>query len=288
MGRSLKTSLMNERCLAAPGVYDAFTALAIEKLGFQAAYLGGNALGLHLGVGQPFVTVTETAAVVQQIHRVASLPLIVDAGAGFGDAAHAALAMRALANAGAAALHIDDQIYPKRAHYHRGKGRLAESGVVCGKLSAMAAARGDHDTMLIARTDVLRVTGSIDDTIARCREYLAAGADALMVLDLGPDCAASFRAAFPATPLAWIGGIVEPVPTQKELDAAGFAIATYPFNTVGAMSEAVLNTWRGFAEAGRPAKFERPHSAVLADALAQVDLEASLAIERKTTEAGDK
>ena len=108
-------------CLVAPGVYDPFSARIVEKLGFEALYLGGNALGLCLGVGQPFVTLTETVTAIQEIRRVSGLPVIVDADAGFGDAAHACLSMRSLKAAGAAAIHIDDQIFPKRAHYHRGQ-----------------------------------------------------------------------------------------------------------------------------------------------------------------------
>jgi 2-methylisocitrate lyase-like PEP mutase family enzyme len=275
-------------CVAAPGVYDAFSARIVERLGFEAVYLGGNALGLHFGVGQPFVTLTETTAAVQQIRRVTHVPVIVDAGAGFGDAAHAALGMRALVNAGAAAVHIDDQVYPKRAHYHRGRGHLAESAVVCGKLRAMAAARDGQDTLLIARTDALRVTGSVDATIARCGDYLAAGADALMVLDLGPDRIASFRQAFPDTPFFWIVGLAETVPTQQELGAAGFAVAVYPFNSIGAVHEAILAAWRGYAESGRPGQFNRPAPAIAAEALAAIGLEASLEIERETTEAAER
>lgn len=280
----LRERLAKGVCLAAPGVYDAFSARLVERMGFEVVYLGGNAIGLHKGVGQPFVTLTETAAIVQDIRRASSLPVIVDAGAGFGDAAHAALAMRTLANAGAAALHIDDQIYPKRAHYHRGKGRLAESAVVCGKLAAMAKAGEGSGAMLIARTDALRVFGSVDATVARCRDYLAAGATALMVLDLGPDRMAPLRDAFPETPFVWIVGMAAAVPTQTELGAAGFAIAVYPFNTIGAVHEAIVRTWRDYATTGRPAGFNRPAGAIVNDALDAIGLESALEIERKTTE----
>lgn len=285
---TLRQRLSEGSCLPVPGIYDAFSARIVERLGFEALYLGGNALGLHLGVGQPFVTLTETAAAVQHVRRVVRQPIMVDAGAGFGDAAHATLAMRALINAGADAVHIDDQIYPKRAHYHRGKGRLAESNVVCGKLRAMAAARDRQDTLLIARTDGLRVTGSIEATIARCRDYLAAGADALMVLDLGPDRIAAFRQAFPSIPLIWIVGLAEAAPTQAELAAAGFALAVYPFNTIGAVHEAILATWSDYAHSGRPGYLKRPAPAIVAEALDLIGLEAALEIERTTTEAAEK
>lgn len=276
--------LSDKSCLAAPGIYDAFSARIVERLGFEALYLGGNALGMHLGVGQPFVTLTETISVVQAVRRVSRLPFIVDAGAGFGDAAHAAQAMRALIGAGADAVHIDDQIYPKRAHYHRGKGRLAESDIVCGKLSAMAAVRDGRSQLLIARTDSLRVTRSIESTIARCRDYLGAGADALMVLDLGPDQIGAFKLAFPDVPLFWIAGPVEGMPLRIDLAKAGFAVAIYPFSTVGAVHEAIFDTWSCYAESGQPRPFGRPAADVVTDALNVIDLDDALRIERATTE----
>src|SRR5579871_3968201 len=189
----LRRRLAGGPLLVAPGVCDPYTARIVEDLGFEALYLGGNALGLQLGVGQPFVTLTETAAAVHAIARVAHSPVICDGGAGFGDAAHAAVAMRALRHAGAAAVHVDDQLYPKRAHYHKGRGRLAETEVVCGRLRAMRQA-GDQLPLLIARTDAFRVTGSVDQVIERGRRYIDAGAEGLMPLDLPPAELAAVRA----------------------------------------------------------------------------------------------
>ena len=281
---ALRKRLLDGPIVAAPGVYDPYSALIVEGLGFSAIYLGGNALGLHLGVGQPFITLTETTDAVQRIRRVVNVPMIVDAGAGFGDAAHAELAMRTLVSAGAAAIHIDDQVYPKRAHYHRGQGRLADTGDVSEKLHAMAAARRPDETLLIARTDAWRITHAADATLERCRAYLEAGADALMVLDLTPDAAKPFRTAFPHTPLIWIGGIAEPIPTQSELAEAGFAMALYPFNMIGAITTAMLATWRDFGTTGRPASAGTPYAALAREALDIIGLERSLEIERNTTE----
>ena len=286
---TLRKRLSQGGCLAAPGVYDPFSARIVEQLGFDAVYLGGNALGLHLGIGQPFVTLTETVAAVHGIRRVSHpLSIIVDAGAGFGDAAHAALAMEALSAAGATVVHVDDQIYPKRAHYHSGKGRLAGISVVCGKLRAMAEACGRDGPLLVARTDAFRVTADIDATIARCRDYVAAGAAGLMVLDLGPDRMAPFRKEFPGIPFFWIVGLTQIVPSLEELGTAGFAVAVYPFNTIGAVHEAVVATWSGFTTTGRPAPFLRPATEIVADALGTIGLKAALAIERVTTEPDER
>jgi 2-methylisocitrate lyase-like PEP mutase family enzyme len=283
----LRASLKNDALVVAPGVHDPLTARIIESLGFPAAYLGGNALGLQLCVGQPFVTLTETSHATAAISRAVDVPLIVDAGAGFGDAAHTARAWRELEQAGAAAIHIDDQVYPKRAHYHRGRGRLADTRIVAGKLGAAVAARRDHDVTLIARTDAWRVTKSLDETITRGRSFADVGVDALLVLDLGPDDASRVRQALPDLPLVWIGGIAEPVPDRAALEAAGFTILLYPFNTVAALIEAVTAAWKSYCDSGRPARPAVPTPETLQTALRLVEMEKYWNIEQRTVEAGD-
>ncbi len=290
---ALRRLLHSGELVVAPGAFDAYSARIIESLGFPAVYLGGNALGLHLGVGQPFVTLTQTADAVYSMGRVTRVPVIVDAGAGFGDVAHAVLAAGTLVHAGAAAIHMDDQCYPKNAHYHAGRGRLADVADVCGKLRAIVSARTDEELVVIARTDALRVTRSVDQAIERCRYYAACGIDALMVLDLGIEHAARFRDAFPGVPLVWIGGIAEPVPTTAQLKSAGFAMAVYPFNSIAGMTEAILATWRGFIETGRPPVPAIPTSQTVKTALEIIGLEKYLEIERETAAAdggnsGDK
>lgn len=281
---SAKRLFESGECVVAPGAYDAYSALIVESLGFGAVYLGGNALGLHLGVGQPFVTATETAAVVQAVRRVTKLPVITDAGAGFGDPVHAAYAVRQIARAGATALHLDDQVYPKRAHYHKGVGRLCDVEAACARIRVARHALAGEDTLLIARTDALRVTGSLDATLERCRALREAGAQALLVLDLGVDQAARFREALPAVPLVWIGGVHEPIPTTYQLQQAGFAAALYPFNAVAAVTDALQRTWGGLKAQGLPTQPSRPASQVLKDAFAIVGMEHNWKIESETTE----
>ena len=99
-GARLRRLIQPGRTLAAPGAADPFTARIIERAGAQAIYLGGNALGLSLAQGQPFVTLTETAEAAARIARVTEAPLIVDAGAGFGDPAHVHRTVREIEAAG--------------------------------------------------------------------------------------------------------------------------------------------------------------------------------------------
>jgi methylisocitrate lyase len=242
-GSRLRALLKAGGLVAAPGAIDALTARIIQAQGFPAIYLGGNAIGLHLGVGQPFVTLTETVDCAHQVANAVDIPLIVDAGAGFGDAAHVHRATRELERAGVAAIHIDDQPYPKRAHYHLGKGDLAPVSETLAKLAAARAARRDADLLIFARTDALRVTRSIDETIERCRAYAAAGADALMVLDLSAEDLVKIRARMPDVPLAWFVSPSMSTANLKTLEDAGFKLALFPFNTVAAIVESVTATW---------------------------------------------
>lgn len=246
----LKALLHAGKATAAPGVHDALSARIAARAGHEVLYLGGNAMALGLGKGQPFLTLTETEEIVARVTRATNLPTLVDAGAGFGEPEHLDLAVRNLEAAGAAGLHIDDQPYPKRAAYHRGQGSLVTSELMAARLAAAVAARRNPDVPIVARTDALRVTKSLDETIARCCAYVGAGADALMVLDLGPEQAGAVRAACPQTPLVWIGGVAPPVPTLGQLDAAGFRLACYPFNGFAAVSVALADLWQALADTG--------------------------------------
>lgn len=279
--------------VTAPGAYDPYSARIIEKLGFPAIYLGGNALGLHTCKGQPFVSISETAEIVAKVGNEVTTPIIVDAGAGFGDASHCYRAVHDLEYAGAAAIHIDDQPYPKQALYHLGKGALAPVDVVADKLKAALDARRSADVMIIARTDAIRVTKSLDAAIDRARAYTEIGVDGLMFLDLGPADAPRVRSAFTSTPLTWIGGIAPPVPTTASLRAAGFALAVYPFNVVAAITEAMMNLWRTLKADGVPGATSRSSKELLDEAfdtigLAQYWNMELRAAERKRTSASAK
>jgi methylisocitrate lyase len=241
--------------IVAPGAYDALTARIIERTGFSAVYLGANALGIGRSKAQPFVTLTETRDSVASVSRAVDLPIIVDAGAGFGDPAHVFQAVRELEAAGAAALHIDDQPYPKQPRYHVGQGQVLPVDVVVEKLIVALQARRSEDFMIIARTDSLRVTHSIDETIARAQAFAAVGVDGLLVLDLTPEQAPVVKMALPDIPLGWMGGVTTPIASVREIAAAGFSLALYPFNTVAAVAAAVADLWKGLkvtGEIGQP------------------------------------
>jgi 2-methylisocitrate lyase-like PEP mutase family enzyme len=270
--------------VVAPGAFDPFTARIIESLGFPAVYLGGNAVGLHLAAGQPLLTMTEAVDSARRVQAAIEVPLIADADAGFGDAAHVQRTVREFERAGVAAIQIEDQPFPKRAHYHVGKGRLAPVDDVVAKLQVAISARRDPDFLVIARTDALRVTRSLDETVSRCRAYARAGADLLMVLDLEPPAAGDLRRQLPEAGLVWIGGVGGLTPSLGELEAAGFALAVYPFTTIAAITEAVQTTWTALLEGGRPPQTPDQLARARRAVLELVPLDPYLEIEAATTE----
>lgn len=258
---------------AAPGVHDPLTARIAAQAGHGALYLGGNAMALGLGKGQPFLTLTETVQITARVTAATALPVLVDAGAGFGEPAHLHIAVREIEAAGAAGLHIDDQPYPKRAAYHRGQGSLVAPDAMATRLRTAVAARRDASFKIVARTDALRVSKSLDDALSRCAAYVEAGADALMVLDLGPDLAPRFRAAFPETPLVWIGGVTSPIPALADLERAGFALACYPFNGVALVATGLADLWGGLARDGTIHQPDDVLARARAETLAVVDMQ---------------
>jgi methylisocitrate lyase len=247
----LRNILTDTGFVAIPGTYDGLTARIIESIGFSAIYLGGNAMGLRLGAGQPFVTLTETVESLRQVTANVTLPVIVDIGAGFGSEAHVNRAVRELERAGASAVQIDDQPYPKRASYHAGRGGLAPAEHVVTKISAAVEARQNPDVMIFARTDALRVTKSVEEVVRRCKAYVIAGADVLMILDLMPHQMREIRAQLPNRPVAWFVSPALAAPSLEEMESAGFKCAIYPFNTVAAIADAVTRLWRSVAETGK-------------------------------------
>jgi methylisocitrate lyase len=152
-------------------------ARLIERCGYDAMYLSGAAFSAGV-LGLPDVglfTLTELAQQTNYLTRACALPLIVDADTGFGEALNVERTVVELEAAGAAAIQLEDQQFPKRCGHLAGKS-LVEPEAMCAKLRAAAGAKADPDLVILARTDARGVT-SIDDAIERAKSYLEAGAD---------------------------------------------------------------------------------------------------------------
>jgi 2,3-dimethylmalate lyase len=177
----LRQLLREPGIIVAPGAYDCLTAKLIERQGFPAVYMTGAGTAVTR-LGKPdlgFATLSEMVANAATMAAMLSIPLIADADTGYGGALNVYRTVQEYERAGVAALHLEDQVFPKRCGHLDGKQVISTEEMVI-KLRAAVEARIDEDLVLIARTDALAVTG-LDDTLRRCHAYAEAGADVLFV-----------------------------------------------------------------------------------------------------------
>src|SRR5262245_57868740 len=175
-GQQLR-ELVAEATIQVPGAPSALAARVIERAGYDAMYLSGAAFSAGV-LGLPDVglfTLTELAQHATYLTRACALPLIVDADTGFGEALNVERTVVELEAAGAAAIQLEDQQFPKRCGHLAGKS-LVDANAMCAKLRAAVGAKCDPDLVIIARTDARGVT-NLQDAIDRAKQYVNAGAD---------------------------------------------------------------------------------------------------------------
>ena len=177
----LRERLADGPPLVLPGVADALTARLAAAAGFDALYVTGAGIA-NLTLGVPDVGLTTMTEVVAQVERIADaveLPLVVDLDTGFGNAMNARRAVRAVERAGAAAVQIEDQTFPKRCGHFAGK-EVVPLAAMLPKLHAILDGRRDPATVVIARTDVLALEG-LDAAVERAHAFVEAGVDVVFV-----------------------------------------------------------------------------------------------------------
>jgi methylisocitrate lyase len=173
---AFRAGLSSGELLRFPGAFNPLSAKLIERHGFEGVYVSGAVISADLGLPDiGLTTLTEVAARAQQIARVTALPALVDADTGFGEPMNAARTVQILEDAGAAGLHIEDQVNPKRCGHLDGKD-VVDAQVAVRRIKAAAAARRDPAFVIVARTDAAAVNG-IDDAIVRAKAFADAGAD---------------------------------------------------------------------------------------------------------------
>jgi 2-methylisocitrate lyase-like PEP mutase family enzyme len=276
--------------LVAPGAYDAFTARLIETAGFEAIYLSGAGVSYSL-LCRPDVGLVSLAEMAQRVGEVASavdIPVIADGDNGHGNAINLMRTVELFERAGAAAIQLEDQAFPKRCGHLEGKRLVSEEEMV-GKIRAARRARRSEEFLIIGRTDARGVLG-LDAAIARAERYAEAGADVVFVeAPATKDELARVAAAFPGRPLVanMVEGGKTPMLPAAELEALGYSLVLYP-NTLT----------RTFARAGREVLRElRERGSTLGalDRMVQFDelneltgLPAMSALERELVPASDR
>jgi methylisocitrate lyase len=251
-GSLFRAALAAERPLQIAGAINAYAALLAEQAGFRALYLSGAGVA-NASHGLPDLGMTDLNDVAEDTRRLTAasqLPLLVDIDTGWGHAFGIARTIRELARAGAAAVHIEDQVAAKRCGHRPGK-ELVSAAEMCDRLKAAVDARPDASFVIMARTDAAAGEG-VPAAIARAQAYVAAGADMIFAEALGSlDEYRRFTAAVSVPVLANITEFGKtPLYTTQELAGAGIAMALYPLSAFRAMSAAALAVYAAIRRDG--------------------------------------
>jgi 2-methylisocitrate lyase-like PEP mutase family enzyme len=239
----LKKLLKRDQLLVAPGCFDGLSARLVEEAGFEAAYLSGGAVARSMGIPDiGLVTMSESIERAAQVVAAIKIPVIADADTGYGNAVNLVRSVREFERIGVAAIHIEDQITPKRCGHLDGKEVIA-LGEMEMKLKAALATRTDPDFCIIARTDARGVHG-FDDAIARALAFAKLGVDAIFVeAPQSESELAEIPRRLPNVPLlvnVFKGGKTPMLP-MEHLQQMGYRIAIYPSET----QRAAIHAMRG-------------------------------------------
>ncbi|HDG1707559.1 TPA: methylisocitrate lyase [Kluyvera ascorbata] len=252
-GQAFRAALTKENPLQIVGTINANHALLAQRAGYQAIYLSGGgvaagSLGLpDLGIS----TLDDVLTDIRRITDVCPLPLLVDADIGFGSSAfNVARTVKSISKAGAAALHIEDQIGAKRCGHRPNKAIVSKEEMV-DRIRAAVDARTDPDFVIMARTDALAVEG-LEAAIDRARAYVEAGADMLFpeaITELS-----MYRQFADAVQVPILANITEfgatPLFTTDELRSAHVAMALYPLSAFRAMNRAAEQVYNVLRQEG--------------------------------------
>lgn len=260
---TLRKRLKAPEILLAPGVYDGLTAALATAAGFEALYLSGAAVA-YTRLGRPDIglsTASEMSETMALIADRTDLPVIMDADTGFGNALNARRTMQSYERAGASALQIEDQTYPKRCGHLSDKS-LISKGEMIGKIAAMADARR-HDTLIVARTDAIAVEG-FQAALDRAGSYIDAGADVLFIeaprnsAELSK-IAETFKGRVPLLANMVEGGAT-PISSATKLQDIGFDIVIFPGGIVRALAKTAQDYYDSLQKTGSNRAFsDRMH-----------------------------
>ncbi len=231
--QTLKQLLKRSELLVAPGCFDGLSARLAQEAGFAAAYLSGGAVARSMGMPDiGLVTMSEAVERAAQIVSAITIPVIADADTGYGNAVNLVRAVREFERTGVAAIHIEDQITPKRCGHLDGK-EVIPLAEMEKKLEAALAVRTDPDFCIIARTDARGVHG-FEDAIRRAKAFAKLGVDAIFIE--APQSEAELEEIprrIPEVPLlinVFKGGKTPMLPAER-LEKIGYRIAIYPSET---------------------------------------------------------
>jgi 2-methylisocitrate lyase-like PEP mutase family enzyme len=255
---NLRSRLGRKPIVLAPGVYDAFTALVAEQSGFTTLYVSGAAIA-YTRLGRPdigLVSMSEVVDIVGVIRDRVDADLIVDADTGYGNALNVGRTMRLFERAGASAIQLEDQDFPKRCGHLDGK-LLIPAAEMVGKIKAAVDARRSRETLVIARTDAVAVEG-FECAMERAELYRDTGADVLFVE--APKTRVELERIPPALAgMPLMANMVEggktPPLSAAELESMGFALVIFPGGIVRALARIASEYYASLAARGTSEPF---------------------------------
>ena len=257
--KKLQNLIKSKKPLIIPGVYDAIGAKIAEKVGFDAMFQTGYGTSATL-FGMPdfgFIGATETVDNARRICRAVSVPVIVDADTGYGNALSVWKLVKELESAGAAGIFLEDQKWPKRCGHMQGK-EIVPQEEYTEKLSAAIDARENKDFIIVARTDA-RATEGLDAAIERGKQNKKTGADAVFVeapksLDEMKRIGKEINAPLVAN---MIEGGATPLSSAETLNKMGFKIILYPLSVLYANTFATMNILKELKKSGETTKYKQ-------------------------------
>jgi 2-methylisocitrate lyase-like PEP mutase family enzyme len=282
--QSLRERLQRGETIVAPGAYDPISARVVQSLGFSAVYTGGYVTGAHTAITEPLLTLTDQVEVARKVAQAVSLPVLADAGAGYGDPLHVMRCVREFEAAGIAGIHIEDQVYPKRASYHKGLEHIVPMEEFTERLTYALRARQDADFLIIGRTDAFSaVEGSREELVRRGLALRELGVDAVMPRGVRrKDDLAFFRQAVPEVPLLVIAG-ADDISVQ-EYAALGYQIIIYATTPIVVAVNALLEAYQHLHHTGLLNLTAQQVADIRTRVEALIDLPAFYQIEAETTE----
>lgn len=249
-GARFRALLERPGILQLPGTHNGMAALQAKATGFDALYLSGAAMTASMGLPDlGVITVDEVCFFIRQVARASGLPVLVDGDTGYGEALNVMHMVRAFEEAGAAAVHIEDQILPKKCGHLNNK-KLADPHDMAAKVAAAARAR--RDLFIVARTDAAASEG-IDGAVARAKRYIEAGADAIFPEALtNTEMFRAFAKAMPGVKL--LANMTEfgrtPFFTASEFEAMGYKMVIWPVSALRVANKAQARLYQAIKRDG--------------------------------------
>jgi carboxyvinyl-carboxyphosphonate phosphorylmutase len=257
--KNLKGMLKSKNPLVIPGVYDALGAKIAQKVGFEAIFQTGYGTSATL-FGMPdygFVGSTETVDNARRICNAVSMPVIVDADTGYGNALSVWKLVKDLESAGAGGIFLEDQKWPKRCGHMQGKEVVPQEEYT-EKLSAAIDARENKDFLIVARTDA-RATEGLDEAIQRGKQNKKTGADAIFVE--APESLEAMKQIGKEISAPLVANMIEggatPLNSAEALNRLGFKIILYPLSVLYANTFATMNILKELKDTGSTIKYKQ-------------------------------